>query len=172
MKKLLLIIDMQNDFVDGVLGTQQALNIVDKIVVKLNEYKSNGYTVVFSRDTHDDSYLCSQEGRNLPTIHCIKGTHGHEIVNQLDTKGCIIVDKYTFGSCELVEKVAHLANDCDTIEICGVCTDICVVSNAIILKAKLPEIAITVDSQACAGSSIQNHNHALVVMRACQVLVI
>ena len=172
MKKLLLVIDMQNDFVDGVLGTAEAVSIVPLVRKKLNEYKSLGYPIIFSRDTHDTQYLNTQEGGLLPVVHCVRGTSGHSIVSELNTEGCTVVDKGTFGCINLAERVAELAIDCDSIEICGICTDICVVSNALILKAKLPEMPISVDSKCCAGSSVENHNAALTTMKCCQINVI
>ncbi len=170
MKKLLLVIDMQNDFVTGSLGSKEAEKIVINVKEKIEQYKNNNYDIIFTRDTHFENYLETQEGRNLPVVHCVKGTVGHEIIKELDTKGYEVVDKPSFGSIELSEKVAQ--GIYDEVELCGLCTDICVVSNAVILKARLPETIITVDSKCCAGVTEESHNAALCTMKMCQVNVI
>ncbi len=172
MKKLLVVVDMQNDFITGSLGSPEAQKIVPYIKAKTAEFKRNGDKILFTRDTHHKNYLSTQEGIRLPVEHCIDGTEGHLITNELDTAGCEVFDKPTFGSLELAERIAEMAKDCDGIELCGLCTDICVVSNALILKAKLPEIKITVDAKACAGVSESSHKAALLTMKMCQVDVI
>lgn len=171
---MLLVIDMQNDFVTGVLGSNQASDIVSCVVDKVQEYRMLGYPIVYSRDTHTDNYMSTQEGKYLPIVHCVLGTNGHDIIPQLDTQGAVVIDKYTFGCIQLADKVAELVqiHNCSTIEVCGVCTDICVVSNALILKAKLPDIKIVVDSKACAGTTLSNHQAALVVLSSNQVQVL
>ncbi len=170
MKKLLLVIDMQNDFVTGTLGSKDAENIVSNVQAKVKEYKENDYSIIFTRDTHFDNYLETQEGKNLPVVHCVKGTEGHEIIKELDTNGYEIFDKPSFGSLELSEKIA--IDEYDEVELCGLCTDICVVSNAIILKAKLPETKVSVDPKCCAGVTVESHNAAITTMKMCQVNII
>ena len=169
MKRLLIVIDMQNDFITGTLGSPQAQMILPKVKAKIEHYKQNGDKVLFTRDTHYDNYLMTQEGKYLPVAHCIKGTEGHFIADELNTDGCEIFDKPTFGSLALAKEVA--TSDFDEIELCGLCTDICVVSNALILKAQLPETLITVDAQCCAGVTEESHKAALVTMKMCQVNV-
>lgn len=166
-KKLLLVIDMQNDFIDGALGTKEAEKIVENVNEKILEYRNSNDIVVFTRDTHDDEYLNTSEGRNLPVKHCIKGTEGWQITSKIDVKGDKIIDKPSFGSMELAEYVSKL--NISSIEIIGLCTDICVISNAMILKAKLPEINISVDSSCCAGVTIESHKNALEAMKMCQI---
>ncbi len=170
MKKLLIVVDMQNDFVTGTLGTNEAENIVSNVKLKVEEYKKNFHNIIFTRDTHMENYLESLEGKNLPIMHCIKGTKGHEIIDELDTNGYKIIEKPSFGSLELAELTAK--DNYDEIELCGLCTDICVISNAIILKAKLPETKISVDQNCCAGVSVDTHNAAIKTMKMCQINII
>ena len=170
MKKLLIVVDMQNDFITGTLGSQQAQAILPNVKAKIEHFKQNGHRVIFTRDTHSENYLSTQEGKYLPVVHCIKGTKGHSIADELDINDCELFDKPTFGSMELASRAAE--GDYDEIELCGLCTDICVVSNAIILKAKLPETKITVDSRCCAGVTEKSHNAALLTMKMCQVNVL
>lgn len=170
-KKLLLVVDMQNDFVNGSLGSSQAASIVPNLVKKIAEYKRLGYKVIFTQDTHDNNYLTTQEGKLLPIMHCVKGTKGYEIISELDVSGCEVVEKETFGSLNLVDIIKKY-NGLEEIEICGLCTDICVVSNALILKAAFPEIKITVDAMACAGITEESHKAALLTMKMCQVNVV
>jgi len=170
MKRLLIVVDMQNDFITGSLGSPQAHAILPNVRKKIELYKKNGDDVLFTRDTHSDDYLDTQEGRFLPVVHCIEGTEGHSIADELDTEGCLMFDKPTFGSLELAEQVA--AGGYDEIELCGLCTDICVVSNALILKAQLPETVITVDAGCCAGVTEESHKAAVLTMKMCQVNMI
>jgi nicotinamidase-related amidase len=167
IRRLLIVVDMQNDFIDGTLGTPQARRILPSVKAKIDEYKENGDDVLFTRDTHRDDYPETQEGALLPIVHCIEGTYGHKISEDLDTCDCTLFDKPTFGSLQLAEHVA--AGNYDEIELCGLCTDICVVSNAIILKARLPETKIIVDAGCCAGTDEDSHMAALLTMKACQV---
>ena len=167
MKKLLIVIDMQNDFITGSLGSPGAQSILPHVKAKIAQYKSSGGSIIFTRDTHYENYLQTQEGKYLPVPHCIAGTDGHSISGELDTQGCEIFDKPNFGSLLLAQSVA--AGGFDTIELCGLCTDICVVSNALILKAALPETKITVDAKCCAGVTAESHNAALLTMKMCQV---
>ncbi|MCL2697213.1 MAG: cysteine hydrolase [Oscillospiraceae bacterium] len=169
MKKLLLVIDMQVDFITGSLGSPQAQKIVPAVKAKIEQYKQNGDKIILTRDTHDVDYYNTQEGRFLPVPHCILGTAGHEITPELNFGGYYVFNKPTFGSLELAEKIA--GGGFDEIEICGLCTDICVVSNALILKARLPETKIIVDTACCAGVSEVAHRAAILVMKSCQVEV-
>ena len=170
MKKLLIVVDMQNDFITGTLGSGQAEKIVPNVKAKVEEYKNNGDMIIFTRDTHYDDYLSIQEGKYLPVVHCVDGSYGHEIVSELDTDGCLVFDKPNFGSLELAKEAAK--EDYSEIEICGLCTDICIVSNALILKAQLPETKVTVDADCCAGVSDESHKAALLTMKMCQVDII
>ena len=170
MKKLLIVVDMQNDFITGTLGSEMAQAIVPNVIAKIEEYKQNGHELLFTRDTHKENYLETQEGKHLPVVHCIEGTEGHRIACELDTVGCKVFDKPTFGSMELAKHVA--AGGYDEVELCGLCTDICIVSNALILKAQLPETIITVDSRCCAGVTKESNDAALLTMKTCQVNVI
>ena len=171
MTKMLIVVDMQNDFVTGALGSEQARNIVPNVRKKIEMYRVRGDKVLFTRDTHSDDYLETQEGRNLPIVHCIRGTIGHEIVPELDTKGDELFDKTTFGSTVLAERLA-IEGGFEEIELCGLCSDICVVSNALILKARFPETKVTVDALCCAGVTEESHKAALLTMRMCQVNIV
>lgn len=170
MKKLLIVIDMQNDFITGALGTPEAQQILPLVKEKIEAYKKNGTAILFTRDTHYDNYSETQEGKNLPIPHCIAGTKGHLIADELLTDHCEVFDKPSFGSIELADRVSE--GHYDEVELCGVCTDICVVSNALILKAKLPEIKVSVDPKCCAGVTPESHNAALLTMKMCQVHVL
>ena len=167
MKKLLIVVDMQNDFIAGALGSPRAERILPYVKAKIAECRQRGDAVLFTRDTHDEGYLETQEGRRLPVPHCVAGTDGHLIADGLDTEGCEVFDKGSFGSIELAERVAE--GGYGEIELCGLCTDICVVSNALILKARLPETKVSVDARCCAGASEEGHDAALLTMKACQV---
>lgn len=172
MAKYLLVIDMQNDFIDGALGTPEAVNIVSGVA----DYAANfNGTVVFTRDTHGENYLETQEGKNLPVPHCIKGTAGWELAPAIqevcDKLGAKVFDKPTFGSVELAQWLVeqNAAEPIDTIELCGLCTDICVASNALLIKANLPEVPMSVCANLCAGVTPAAHEAALVTMASCQV---
>lgn len=166
--KILCVIDMQNDFIDGALGSKEAEAIVENVKAKIELYRKNGDTVIFTRDTHSEDYMNTQEGKNLPVPHCIKGSKGWEISEKLDTASDKIIDKPTFGSFELAEYISTLA-DVDEIELIGLCTDICVISNAMILKARFTETPIKVDSSCCAGVTPESHANALGAMKMCQI---
>jgi len=170
MKKLLIVVDMQNDFITGALGSPQAEKILPLVKKKIEKRKASGYHVLFTRDTHHDDYLSTQEGRLLPVVHCVEGTYGHEIAGELDMYCSTVFDKPDFGSIKLADIVA--AGSYDEIELCGLCTDICVVSNALILKARLPEAKVTVDASCCAGTTEEGHNAALLTMKTCQVNIL
>ena len=172
MKKILVVVDMQNDFIDGALGTQEALAIVDNVKDKIREYDKQDIFVTM--DTHTSDYLNTQEGINLPVEHCIKGTEGwlirSDIAELLD--GANVYEKPTFGSVRLARDMAEIAADQDIeIEIVGLCTDICVVSNALLLKAAMPEVPISVDPACCAGVTPESHEAALKTMQMCQVKI-
>ena len=167
MKKTLIVVDMQNDFIDGALGTKEAQAIVPNVKKKIEEYRTNGNNIVFTRDTHFSNYLETNEGKHLPVEHCIEGTYGWQIREELFTEPMPIVDKLTFGN--LHWKTFF---DFEEVEIVGLCTDICVVSNALILKAMYPEANITVDASCCAGVTPESHKAALTTMKMCQINVI
>ena len=169
--KILAVIDMQNDFINGSLGTKEAENIVPAVAEKIKLFRDSGDEIVFTRDTHHENYLSTMEGKKLPVVHCVKNTKGWEISNKLDTSGCTIIDKPTFGSYELAEFIAGNPR-IDEIVLVGLCTDICVISNAMLIKAKLPEIKITVDSSCCAGVTPQSHENALSAMKMCHIDII
>ena len=169
MKKLLIVVDMQNDFITGSLGSPQAQRILPGVKAKIETARQNGDRIMFTRDTHAANYLDTQEGRYLPVVHCVEGTEGHAIAEGLDTEGCAIMDKPNFGSLALARHAAEGAFD--EIELCGLCTDICVVSNALILKAQLPETKVRVDARCCAGVTEESHRAALLTMKMCQVEV-
>lgn len=169
--KILLVIDMQNDFIDGALGTKEAVDIVEPVKRKVEEYRSKGNAVIFTRDTHTEEYLQTQEGKNLPVKHCIAGTTGWMISDRIPTEGSAIIDKPSFGSLELPEQIRKY-KDVEEIELVGLCTDICVISNAMIVKASFPEILLTVDASCCAGVTPKSHENALEAMKMCQINVI
>lgn len=169
--KLLIVVDMQNDFIDGALGTAEAVAIVDNVTAKIRAARAEGTEVWFTRDTHEENYLETQEGRNLPVKHCIRGTFGWEISSKLDVDGSMIIDKPTFGSMELAERAASLEN-LESAELIGLCTDICVISNAMLLKARLPELSVKVDASCCAGVTPASHENALNAMKMCQITVV
>lgn len=174
MKRYLIVVDMQNDFVSGSLGTAEALAILPAVERKIREFDGE---VIATLDTHFDSYLETAEGKHLPVVHCVKGTEGHKIAPSvsaaLEAKGYTAIEKHTFGSIKLPQLI-----DCDGngeglyIELIGLCTDICVVSNALLLKAHFPEALIAVDSTCTAGVTPQSKNKALDTMRMCQIEIL
>jgi len=174
MKKLLLVVDMQNDFVTGSLGSEMAQAIIPAVQERIMEYERLGSTVIYTMDTHGNDYLSTAEGKKLPVKHCIEGTDGWLIIPQLNVE----VDdgkswtyrKYTFGSLALADMVAE--SGFDEIEICGLCTDICVVTNALILRTRMPDVRITVRSNTCAGVTEESHKAALLTMKMCQIDVV
>lgn len=169
MKNILLVIDMQNDFIDGALGTKEAVAIVDKVKTKIESFDGE---VIFTRDTHEVDYLGTQEGKNLPVEHCICGTFGWEIRSELTgIREGAVIDKPTFGSRELAELLyeKHQKEGIGEITLIGLCTDICVISNALVIKAFLPEVKITVDASCCAGVTPESHENALAAMKMCQI---
>lgn len=170
--KVLIVIDMQNDFITGPLGTPEAQAIVPKVKAKIEEYRERGDRIIFTRDTHFMNYMDTLEGRRLPVEHCIAGSNGWQVVDGLASYEDERIDKYNFGFMHWARDVNHIIDMSDSIEIIGVCTDICVVSNALILKAEYPYIEITVDASCCAGTTPENHKAALQVMKCCHINVI
>ncbi len=169
MNRYLIVIDVQNDFVNMALGTKEAQAIIPHVKAKIAECRNNGGTVIFTRDTHQANYLQTNEGKYLPVEHCIEGTKGWQIYDGLDVGNSLIINKPTFG---YLAWDKHIKN-CEglTIELIGLCTDICVASNALILKALFPDATIKVDSVACAGVTPSSHEAALTTMKMCQVEV-
>lgn len=185
MRKILVVVDMQNDFIDGALGTHEAVSIVDNVCTKIREGE---WDYIFTiQDTHDgDDYLETQEGKKLPILHCIDGTEGHRLHKNI----CSVIErtlcntvallKFGFGSESLVSELWNIILSEDlslyagyiNLTIIGVCTDICVISNALLLKAHYPEMRITVDASCCAGSTPEKHKMALEVMKSCQIDII
>ncbi len=171
MKNVLLVIDMQNDFIDGSLGTKEAVAIVDKVKIKIKDFDGE---VIFTRDTHETNYMQTLEGKNLPVEHCIRGSKGWEIRAELEElRKTPVIDKPTFGSTALADMLVqmHSREGIGEITLVGLCTDICVISNALLIKASLPEVNIKVDSACCAGVTPESHKNALSAMKMCQIEV-
>ena len=174
MRKLLVVVDMQNDFIDGALGTKEAQAIVDNVAAKIKEYDPEDIFVTL--DTHDEDYLETREGKFLPVEHCIEGTEGWQLSPVLEPllEGATIVEKPTFGSYELVDLISDVYEEEEgeiEIELVGLCTDICVISNAMLLKNWLYETPIKVTANCCAGVTPEKHEAALETMRSCQIVV-
>ena len=175
MSKMLIVIDMQNDFVDGALGTKEAQEIVPGVVEKIKNFSGQ---IMYTRDTHGEDYLETQEGKNLPVPHCIYGTEGWQLIPEIkeiaEKANSLIFDKPSFGSMALagclngIHKVARI----DELELIGLCTDICVISNALLLKATMPDVRITVDSSCCAGVTPESNKNALEAMKMCQIEIV
>ena len=169
MQKFLIVVDMQNDFIDGALGTAEAQAIVGNVKAKIEGFDGK---VIFTRDTHYENYLTTQEGKNLPVEHCIKGTDGWQIRAELDAlRKTEAIDKPTFGSAELGEllRAENEKEEIESVTLIGLCTDICVISNAMLIKAFLPEVKVTVDAACCAGVTPDSHKTALSAMKMCQI---
>ena len=169
---ILIVVDMQNDFIDGALGTSEAVKILPRVKDKIDGFDGKIY---FTRDTHGEDYLSSLEGKNLPIKHCIRGTKGWEISEKLNvSRASAVIDKKTFGSPELPEIIKNDNTDSEinSITLIGICTDICVISNAMLIKANFPEIAVRVDSSCCAGVTKESHENALNAMKACQIEIL
>lgn len=174
MKKILVVVDMQNDFVDGALGTAEAVKIVPDVKKKIKEFSGE---IFVTMDTHFENYLETSEGKKLPVPHCIKGTDGwnvnRDVMSALQGKNFTIVEKNTFGSVSLPKLIEEkVGSDDFQIELVGLCTDICVVSNALLLKARFPEKQIQVDAVCCAGVTAESHDAALLTMKMCQIDII
>lgn len=169
MAKILIVVDMQNDFINGALGTKEAVAIVPHVKEVIEQFEGK---VFFTRDTHFDNYLETQEGKNLPVVHCIQWTEGWQIHPELEKlRRTDAIDKVTFGSKDLVEVLKQEEN-IEEITFVGLCTDICVISNVMVVKAFYPEIPLVVDAKGCAGVTVQSHLNALEAMKMCQVKVI
>ena len=167
--KILIVVDMQNDFISGTLGSDDAKAIVDNVKKKVESFDGK---IIFTRDTHYDNYFETQEGKNLPVAHCLFGTSGWEICDELKPYSKNVIDKITFGSIELPKFLKDETDNIEEIELCGLCTDICVISNAMVLKTAFPEVKITVDSSCCAGVTKKSHNTSLEAMKAVQINII
>ena len=170
--KLLVVVDMQKDFIDGALGTKEAQAIVPAVVKKVTDAKASGTEIIFTLDTHSEDYMNTQEGKNLPVPHCIKGTNGWKLTEVLEplADGCKILEKPTFGSTQLAHIIS--SGNYEEMEFVGLCTDICVISNVMIAKASVPEVPIKVDASCCAGVTPESHANALNAMKMCQVEII
>lgn len=166
MKKTLIVVDMQNDFIHMALGTPEAVAIVPQVREKIRRCLEDGYEIIYTRDTHGEDYLDTPEGKKLPMPHCIRGTEGWQIADGLYVPGCKIIDKPNFGWPDWKEE------SLEDVEIIGLCTDICVVSNALIIKAVFPEARVRVDRQCCAGVTPATHQAALDTMAMCQIDII
>lgn len=173
MKDILVVVDMQKDFVSGALGTPEAVSIVPKVEETIKDFISRDAVIIFTRDTHSEHYIESQEGKKLPVPHCIKGSDGWDIIDELKpyTVGNTVIDKPSFGSCELGLMLQEMNNseEIEGITFVGLCTDICVISNALLVKAFLPEVPVSVVADACAGVSPESHQNALKSMACCQI---
>ena len=166
--RFLIVVDMQVDFISGSLGSAHAAAIVPNVVDKVRSFDGK---VIFTRDTHSENYFQTQEGKKLPVMHCVKDTAGWQICDELKSFADCIIDKITFGSVDLPNLLNKYGEPIEEIELCGLCTDICVISNAMILKAAFPETRITVDGSCCAGVTMESHQTALDAMRAVQIEV-
>ena len=172
MRKILIVIDMQNDFIDAALGTKEALSIVEAVKDKIRSCAPEN--VIATMDTHGENYMETQEGKYLPVPHCIKGSEGWKIRSDIAAllEGAKIYEKPTFGSTALAEDLRELSKKEEIeLELVGLCTDICVASNALLLKAFMPEVKISVDASCCAGVTPEKHLAALETMRSCQIQV-
>lgn len=174
MKKYLIVVDMQNDFIDGALGSKEAVEILPRVKRKIEDFDGE---VIFTKDTHYDDYLNTSEGKYLPVKHCIKGTEGWELSSELkplcERLNSKVYEKSTFGCIKLAEdlNIINKSEEIDSIELCGLCTDICVVSNALLIKANLTETPMYIQADCCAGVTPAKHEAALETMRSCQIVV-
>lgn len=174
--KVLVVVDMQNDFIDGALGTKEAVEIVPKVAEKIRNFDGK---VLYTRDTHDENYLDTQEGKKLPVVHCVRGSKGWELNSQIEAlRKEDPIDKPTFGSTELGRRLRILDEEyklramggLESVTFVGLCTDICVISNAMIAKAFVPEVPVMVDAACCAGVTPESHRNALEAMKMCQII--
>ena len=166
MKRTLIVVDMQNDFIHMALGTKEAVAIVPKVAQKIRDYQQRGDEIIFTRDTHYENYLDTPEGQKLPVPHCIKDTEGWQIAEGLYVPGCKIIDKPNFGWPHWKDEAL------EDVELVGLCTDICVVSNALIIKATFPNARIRVAQDCCAGVTPDTHLAALKTMQMCQIDIV
>ena len=169
--KVLVVIDMQKDFIDGALGTKEAVQIVPNVAARIAQARRDGERIVFTRDTHHENYLSTLEGRNLPVVHCIARTEGWQIDPSLTVGDSPVFDKPGFGSTALVDYLKSLPN-LESVEFIGLCTDICVISNAIMTKGALPEVPLSVRADCCAGVTPESHENALNAMKLCQIAIV
>lgn len=173
MRKILLVIDMQNDFVDGALGTKEAAGMIDRAVSVIDTYPEAD--IIATRDTHTEDYLSTEEGKHLPVKHCIRGSDGWQLNKKIQRaiRNAVIIDKPSFGSLELAEMIRQAA-DREKIEVTliGLCTDICVISNALLIKAYVPETEVSVTASCCAGVTPESHEAALLAMKMCQINIV
>lgn len=176
MQNVLIVVDMQNDFITDALGTAEAMAILPNVVARVADGVKKNEKIIFTRDTHTKDYLHTQEGSRLPVAHCIMGTRGWEIADDLQpySNRCEMIDKPTFGSLELAERLKDmdLKESVGTVTLIGLCTDICVISNAMLIKAALPEVRVAVEAACCAGVTPESHNNALRAMAMCQIDII
>ena len=179
MNKILVVIDMQNDFIDGALGSPEAQAIVPNVIAKVKQCAENGDGIIYTADTHGRDYLETMEGRKLPVPHCIHGTEGWEVPKDIYMFDAPVIMKDTFGSWELPHYVMNMAGPSveeieklESIEVIGLCTDICVISNVMMLKAWFPNTSIIVDASCCAGVTPESHKNALRAMEMCHIEVI
>ena len=176
MSRYLVVVDMQNDFIDMALGTKEAVAIVPAVRERIEKAIASSEKVVFTQDTHYADYLSTQEGRNLPVEHCIEGTKGWEIAPSLEkySRNVPVFRKNTFGSTELADYLvnADRREKIEEVTLIGLCTDICVISNAMLIKASLPEVKITVEQACCAGVTPESHDNALSAMATCQISIV
>ena len=168
--KYLVVVDMQNDFIGMALGTDEAQRIVPYVKEYIENFDGE---VIFTKDTHSENYLSTQEGKNLPVVHCVKGTLGWEICDELlpFAESRKVFEKKTFGSVELAQYMSSL-DDIESVTLLGLCTDICVISNAYLIKAYMPEVKVSVVKNCCAGVTEESHERALAAMAVCQIDVI
>ncbi len=173
MGEILVVVDMQNDFIDGALGTKEAAAIVPAVAERIRAFPGR---VIFTRDTHRENYLSTQEGGRLPVPHCIRGSCGWEIRKELRelAPDSEVIDKPVFGSKDLGQRLLEIDEDepISRVTLVGLCTDICVISNALLIKSFLPEVTVAVDAACCAGATPESHLNALAAMRACQIDII
>ena len=174
MRRLLIVVDMQKDFIDGALGFEGADKIIPGIIGRINEYKAAGDEVVYTLDTHTEDYMNTQEGKNLPVIHCVKGSDGHKLADELSEvlSDCKCFEKPTFGSMELASYISGNASELSGIEVCGLVSNICVLSNAVIAKAAAPEAPVIVDSSLTDSFDKELNKETFDVLRGIQVKVI
>lgn len=174
MTKLLIVVDYQNDFVDGTLGFPDASNLYPGIKKRIEEYLNSSNEVIYTLDTHFENYLSTQEGRNLPIVHCVKGTRGHELYGDLKEvmKGCRFFEKPTFASLELGEYIKSISSSLESIELCGLVSNICVLSNAVMAKASAPEAKIIVDSHLTASNDPEMNEKVLSILKGIQVEIL
>lgn len=176
MSKILVVVDMQKDFVNGSLGSKEAQAIVPNVIEKIKACQADRYSIVLTQDTHDENYLDSTEGKYLPVKHCVKGTEGHNILDEIIDviEYADVIEKPTFGSYDLIYHIKDWFTDrgIEEIQFIGVCTDICVMANCILAKTSFPDAKVVVDSSCCAGVTPESHAAALTVLKSCQVEVI